>query len=132
MEKKYIFVIRRNDLRFTLRAWRRLAAFLIRRILRAAPKLFLHYVFTGPFLHRSLHQSRLVIIPTPSWAASLALAAVLVTAPSAIAQLSKTGNITLFSDTSCAEPVYVNSWTLGRDVCGAVDNSASSPTDVVF
>jgi hypothetical protein len=64
--------------------------------------------------------------------ASVVVAAILTTVPSTTAELSKTGNITLFSDTSCEEPVYVNSFILGPDACGAADNSASSPSDVVF
>ncbi|KAI0388086.1 hypothetical protein F5Y04DRAFT_17446 [Hypomontagnella monticulosa] len=36
--------------------------------------------------------------------------------------LSKTGNITLFSDTNCQEPVYVNNFILGIETCGG-DNA---------
>ncbi|OTA99777.1 hypothetical protein M426DRAFT_251987 [Hypoxylon sp. CI-4A] len=42
----------------------------------------------------------------------------------AAATLSKTGNITLFSDTNCQEPVYVNSFILGIDTCGK-ENAAT-------
>ncbi|KAI1482323.1 hypothetical protein F4774DRAFT_370888 [Daldinia eschscholtzii] len=34
------------------------------------------------------------------------------------ATLSRTGNITLFKDTSCQEPAYANSFILGIDNCG--------------
>ncbi|KAI1852132.1 hypothetical protein JX265_013103 [Neoarthrinium moseri] len=40
------------------------------------------------------------------------------------AALSATGNITLFSDTSCADPVYVNSWIVGRDNCAVADGGS--------
>jgi hypothetical protein len=60
-----------------------------------------------------------------------ASAALLAAAPTANANLSKTGNITLFSDASCADAVFVNSWTLGSDFCAGVD-SASWPVDVAF
>ncbi|CAJ2512713.1 Uu.00g008320.m01.CDS01 [Anthostomella pinea] len=47
----------------------------------------------------------------------LALAATLCLTPtSAHSLLSRTGNITLFAD--AAAPVYVNTFILGRDVCG--------------
>ncbi|KAI1417020.1 hypothetical protein F5Y13DRAFT_153560 [Hypoxylon sp. FL1857] len=44
-------------------------------------------------------------------------------AQTALASLSKTGNITLFSDTHCKEPVYVNSFILGIDTCGKEDSA---------
>ncbi|OTA59301.1 hypothetical protein K449DRAFT_385331 [Hypoxylon sp. EC38] len=37
--------------------------------------------------------------------------------------LAKTGNITLFSDTHCKEPVYINSFILGIDTCGKEDSA---------
>ncbi|KAL5420365.1 hypothetical protein PMIN04_006537 [Paraphaeosphaeria minitans] len=64
-----------------------------------------------------------------SWTASAALALV---ASTATASLTHIGNITLFSDTTCSDPVFINSWGLGRDFCAKVDNSASSPVDVPF
>lgn len=67
-----------------------------------------------------------------SQAVSTALAAILTVVPYASAQLSDTGNITLFSDTNCAEAAFANSWTLGRDFCGSVESSSSRPTDVTF
>ncbi|KAI2783339.1 hypothetical protein F4815DRAFT_348339 [Daldinia loculata] len=44
------------------------------------------------------------------------------------ATLSRIGNITLFSDTLCQEPVYVNSFILGFDTCGK-ENSATPYLD---
>jgi hypothetical protein len=58
-------------------------------------------------------------IPMRSWTAAAALLSV---AAVATADLSYTGNITLFSDTTCSDPIFINSWTLGRDVCAKVDN----------
>ncbi|KAK3207815.1 hypothetical protein GRF29_96g507853 [Pseudopithomyces chartarum] len=68
----------------------------------------------------------------PSFIVSTALAAILTVVPYAAAQLPNTGNITLFSDTSCAERVFANSWTLGSDFCGIIDSSASWSTDAVY
>ncbi|KAI1386752.1 uncharacterized protein F4822DRAFT_431620 [Hypoxylon trugodes] len=44
--------------------------------------------------------------------------------------LSKTGNITLFSDTNCQEPVYVNSFILGTNVCGKEDSATPPSFDI--
>ncbi|KAI0841194.1 hypothetical protein F5Y06DRAFT_215091 [Hypoxylon sp. FL0890] len=44
-------------------------------------------------------------------------------AQSASGSLPKTGNITLFSDINCQEPVYVNSFILGIDTCGKADSA---------
>lgn len=63
---------------------------------------------------------------------SVVLTTLLASVPYAAAKLSQTGNITLFSDTSCEKAVAVNSWILGRDVCGIVDEGFSLPTDGVF
>ena len=62
----------------------------------------------------------------------VALATLLASVPNVTAQLSKTGNITLFSDTSCAKRVAVNSWILGSDVCGNLDEGFSFPTEGIF
>lgn len=62
------------------------------------------------------------------WAASAALALI----ATATASLTHIGNITHFSDTTCSDPIFVNSWTLGRDFCAIVESSASSPVDVPF
>ncbi|KAF2445978.1 hypothetical protein P171DRAFT_277296 [Karstenula rhodostoma CBS 690.94] len=59
--------------------------------------------------------------------AALALAASAVTA-----SLTRIGNITLFSDTTCSDPIFLNSWNLGRDFCAKLDKIASSPVDVPF
>ncbi|KAI0025391.1 hypothetical protein F4780DRAFT_325630 [Xylariomycetidae sp. FL0641] len=59
--------------------------------------------------------------------APAALVAVLALPSQTFAQLSRTGNVTLFSDTACEEPVYVNSFILGRDTCGKENAEASYP-----
>lgn len=64
-----------------------------------------------------------------SWSATAALLSITAVTT---ASLTRIGNITLFSDTTCSDPIFINSWSLGRDLCAKADNSASSPTDAPF
>lgn len=53
----------------------------------------------------------------------IVLAAVILPVITAQAKLSVTGNITLFSDTQCQEPVFVNDAIVGRDFCAHAESS---------
>ncbi|KAM0813982.1 hypothetical protein AB5N19_13984 [Seiridium cardinale] len=59
----------------------------------------------------------------------------LVAAGGTTAALSKTGNFTVFSDTACQDPLFVNSEIKGRDFCAPTDNEGNwggEATDFIF